>query len=103
MSKDEADKELVKMLSMAPADLDVYFKNLPPDGTSTKLVADLEKKPACAARDKLIQLAKDYWYDDFRSTNEDALCPKMALHDDLIRIGYFDLASKVTRGDYDRA
>jgi hypothetical protein len=102
---DEAAAEMIKITKMSHEEQDAYFKSLPPDGTSTLLVADLEKLPASPERDRIIKLAKEFWYDDFRTTNEVDVCPKIALVNDLRAAGadFEPIAVKAMRGDYDHA
>ncbi|WP_152050929.1 hypothetical protein [Tautonia marina] len=100
MTNERADQELARLLAMSEEERERYFCALPPDGTSTLLVEHLLTKPQTAARDELIKRAKAYWYDDFKSLNPSG-CPKMTLHDDLMRAGYGDLAANVVGGLYD--
>lgn len=100
MTKERADQELARLLAMSDDERERYFCSLPPDGTSTLLVEHLLMKPQTAARDELVRKAKACRYDDFKSLNASG-CPKMTLHDDLMRAGYGDLAANVADGLYD--
>lgn len=96
----EHDEHFKEVLRMSPQEQDEYFAKLPPDGTSTLLVADLMQKAWCKERDEMIDRAKGFWYDDFKSIS-DAACPKIMLHEDLKALGYHDLAENVRDGKYD--
>lgn len=100
MDADEAVAEIERVIAMTDEEREVYFSELPPDGTSTKLVMDLMAKPVTAERDALIERAKAYYYDDFRST-ADVFCPKIQLVKDLGLLGYDDLVRKTMGGEYD--
>lgn len=91
--------ELMMVAKMSPEEQDRYFAAMPPDGTSTLLVADLEKQPQTPERDAIIERAKGYYYDDFKSQIDG--CPKITLRGDLLKAGYKDLAANVVDGKYD--
>lgn len=97
---DAATQEIMRLAQMPDDERDAYFQALPPDGTSTKLVADLMTKPACGYRGIILARAEAFYYDDFKSTYEGA-CPKMKLVEDLNVAGYHDLAQKAIDGEYD--
>lgn len=102
MSK--AMKEMHKILKMSEEDQKKYFEALPPDGTSTKLIEDLEKKPQCTGRDAMIARAKSFGYDDFKFTMlyNDCICPKIQLNHDASKLGYVDIVMNNRRGKYDK-
>ena len=66
--------------------------------TKTKLVEDLQKKPASPHRDGLIRKAKSGHYHDFESPLS---APKMQLIHDLEKVRFKDIAAQVRAGDYD--
>lgn len=59
--------KLKNILFMSPDEQEKYFHAMPPDKTSTLLVADLEKYPPSEKRDAMIKRAKAFGYDDFGS------------------------------------
>lgn len=96
---DPAIEELMLLARMPDADREAYFNAMPPDNTSTLLVADLEAMLQTAGRDELISRAKGYYYDDFKSILNS--CPKLQLHHDLLKAGYTALADNALDGKYD--
>jgi len=66
--------------------------------TKEDLVRDLGSKPPGAARDALIERAKNGTYHDFDS---ELVAPKIQLAQDLAEVGFADLVQKVIDGDYD--
>lgn len=95
---DNAVEEVLKVMGMSERDREEYFAKLPPDGTSTLLVEDLMKMPQSEGRDAMIEKAKGFAYDDFKSF--DAV-PKITLHNELMALGYEGLAENVREGKYD--
>lgn len=100
---DKATAELQRIMNMSEADQKAYFEALPPDKTSTLLVEDLERKPQSEMRDKMIERAKAFGYDDMKFTMmyDDCVCPKMKLNEDLIKAGFHDIAYNNRNGKYD--
>lgn len=101
---DKATKEIVDIMKLSPEDQRKYFESLPPDGTSTKLVADLEKKPQSPGRDAMIARAKAFGYDDFKFTMmyDDCVCPKIQLDHDASQLRYWDIVLNNRQGKYDK-
>lgn len=95
----EALEEIIAIAQATPQEQDAYFASLPPDRTSSLLIEHLSEKPDSFARNELIQRAKNYYYDDFKSLLDS--CPKIVLHRDLLQAGFPDLANNVINGDYD--
>lgn len=98
---DKATEEVLKLVAMSDEDRERYFMALPPDKTSSVLIADLEKKPQSAARDKIIEKAKTYHYDDFKCFAMEDICPKITLVRHLTQAGFHDLAYNTKEGKYD--
>jgi len=101
MSK--ATDEIINIMSLTEDEQQKYFENLPPDGTSTRLIEDLNQKPQSEARDAMIERARGFGYDDFRFTMmyPDCVCPKIKLADDAGKNGYMDIVRNVWEGKYD--
>lgn len=100
---DKATEEVIKIMAMTPDEQQKYFEALPPDKTSTLLVADLERKPQSKARDEMIGRAKAFGYDDFKFTMmyPDCVCPKIKLDEDATKAGFHDIAYNNRQGKYD--
>lgn len=101
---DPASEEILKIMKLSPEERKKYFEALPADGTSTQLVTDLEAKPQSEARDKIIERAKAFGYDDFKFTMmyDDCVCPKVQLDADLRAAGFHDIAFNNRQGKYDK-
>lgn len=97
--RSDAMEEIIAIAQATPREQDAYFASLAPDKTSSLLIEHLGAKPESATRNELIQRAKNYYYDDFKSLLDS--CPKIVLHRDLLQAGFADLADNVINGDYD--
>ncbi len=62
------------------------------------LLADLEAQAQSPARDLLIERARREYYSDFASP---VATPLLMLHAGLMKLGWTDMAKKVTQDKYD--
>ena len=100
---DKATEEVLKVARLSEADQKAYFEALPPDKTSTLLIADLEQKPQSKGRDDMIARAKAFGYDDFKFTMlyDDCVCPKIKLNEDATKAAFHNIAFNNRNGKYD--
>lgn len=93
-----ADKNELDIAKMSEEEREKYFELMPLDKTSTLLIMHLSAEPESIARNKIIKMAHDLLYDDYKSPYP---APKRQLYDDLHEAGFPHLAQNVVNGEYD--